>query len=90
VKTNLSKNAILGNGELLGKMDDNIKKGIPVEEACDDIMKAIFLKRYWVTLGSLYYQIGPKLSVLSESFTYYLGVSKYQSQMDTFERAKKS
>lgn len=55
VSTNISKNAILGNGELLGKVDDNIKKGIPVEEACDDIMTAIYLKRYWVSLGSLYY-----------------------------------
>jgi hypothetical protein len=58
----------------LNKTDDNIGKGIPVEEACDDIMKAIYLKRYWVSLGSLYYQIGPKLSALSENFTYYLGV----------------
>jgi short-subunit dehydrogenase len=55
VQTNISKNAILGNGDLLGKTDDNIGKGIPVEEAVEDIMKAIYLKRYWVTIGSLYY-----------------------------------
>jgi len=55
VQTNISKNAILGNGELLGKTDGNIEKGIPVEEAVEDIMKAIYLKRYWVTIGSIYY-----------------------------------
>ena len=34
VMTNISKNAMLGTGEKLGKVDDNIKKGIPVETAC--------------------------------------------------------
>lgn len=53
--TNISKNSMLGNGEKLGKVDENIKKGIPVDEACKDILKAVYLKRYWVTLGSLYY-----------------------------------
>jgi hypothetical protein len=51
--TNISKNAMLGNGEKLGKVDANIKKGIPVEECCQDILKAVFLKRYWITIGSL-------------------------------------
>jgi len=73
----------MGNGELLGKTDDNIGKGIPCEEACDDIVKAIYLKRYWVIIGSLYYQLGPKFTPLSENLTYYLGVNKYSSQVKT-------
>ena len=55
VKTNISKNAMLGNGDRLGKVDSNIEKGIPVEQASNDILKAIYLKRYWVTLGGLLY-----------------------------------
>jgi dehydrogenase/reductase SDR family protein 7B len=55
VMTNISKNAMMGNGDKMGKVDENIKKGIPVEVACEDILKAVYLKRYWVTLGSLFY-----------------------------------
>ena len=80
----------MGNGDLLGKTDDNIGKGIPVEEACEDIMKGIYLKRYWVIIGSLYYQIGTKFTPLSENLTYLLGVNKYQSQIKVLQKAKKS
>ncbi len=37
---------MLGTGDLLGKVDSNIEKGISVEDACEDILKAIYLKRY--------------------------------------------
>mmetsp|Transcript_22445 Transcript_22445/g.34723 ORF Transcript_22445/g.34723 Transcript_22445/m.34723 type:complete len:138 (-) Transcript_22445:168-581(-) len=55
IRTNLSKNAILGGGDRLGKMDSNIGKGLPVEKACEDILKGIYLKRYWLIIGSLFY-----------------------------------
>ena len=87
--TNISKNAMLGNGEKLGKVDENIKKGIPVDEACKDILKAVYLKRYWVTLGSLYYQICPKIAALSENVTGAMGRYYYKKQMNTLEKAKK-
>mmetsp|Transcript_2493 Transcript_2493/g.4192 ORF Transcript_2493/g.4192 Transcript_2493/m.4192 type:complete len:166 (+) Transcript_2493:250-747(+) len=35
VQTNISKNAKLGDGSDLGNLDQNIKKGMKVEEACD-------------------------------------------------------
>lgn len=35
IQTNISKNAMTGNGEVFGKIDENIKKGMPVNEAAD-------------------------------------------------------
>ena len=43
------------DGKTLGKTDSNISSGLSVEEACEDLIKAIYLKRYWITLGSFYY-----------------------------------
>ena len=51
VKTNISINALVGEGVPLGKMDDNIENGISCEEAVTDLCKAIYLKRFWITLG---------------------------------------
>ena len=51
VQTNVSLNALVGKGVPLGKLDDNIANGIPADEAVNDLVKAIYLKRYWVTLG---------------------------------------
>ena len=80
---------MLGNGEKLGKVDANIKKGIPVEECCQDILKAVFLKRYWITIGSLQYQVIPKLAALSETLTGILARHYYKKQMKTLQNAKK-
>ena len=35
VQTNISKNALLGNGEKFGKSDPNAKIGYPVDKAVD-------------------------------------------------------
>lgn len=55
VRTNIAKNAMTGDGKTLGKTDANIANGISVEEACQDLLKAIYLKKYWITLGSMYF-----------------------------------
>ena len=65
VKTNISKNALKGTGNSFGLRDTNHQKGIPVEDACEDIIKAIYLKRYWITIGSFKYVIGPKFIYLN-------------------------
>ena len=80
---------MLGNGDKLGKVDANIEKGIPVSEACEDIVKAVFLKRYWITIGSLYYQIAPKIGALSETLTGIMGRRYFKKQMKTLQNAKK-
>jgi len=69
VQTNISKNAMTGDMSKMGKTDQNISSGIPVESAVEDILKSTYQKRYWVTIGSLKYQIGPKLLALSENLT---------------------
>lgn len=43
VQTNISKNAKTGTGQVFGKVDENIKSGMPVEKAVDMILKAIYL-----------------------------------------------
>uniref|UniRef100_A0A7S3CJH3 Uncharacterized protein n=1 Tax=Strombidium rassoulzadegani TaxID=1082188 RepID=A0A7S3CJH3_9SPIT len=64
VQTNVSKNALVGEGKALGKTDANIGQGIPVEEACDDIVRAIYLRRRWVVIGGPYFQVVSKVANL--------------------------
>lgn len=51
VQTNISKNAKLGNGENFGKVDGNIKKGLKVENAVDQIIRALTLGRREYIVG---------------------------------------
>lgn len=55
VRTNISKNALVGKGENFGKTDTNIENGLTVEEACEDMIKAIYLKRFQLIVGSAFY-----------------------------------
>jgi short-subunit dehydrogenase len=45
IHTNISMNAATGSGKAFGMTDENIKAGIPVDVAVDNILKAIYLKR---------------------------------------------
>ena len=62
-------NAMVGNCQTLGKMDSNIKGGVPVNEAVSDLVKAMYLKRFWIHLGGFKYWITPRVLVLSETLT---------------------
>lgn len=66
------------DGKALGKTDSNIENGISVEEACEDLLKAIYLKKFWITLGSLYYQIAPRIMQISESGTYFFSMKNFK------------
>ena len=55
VQTNISKNAMLGDGSTFGKLDDNIKKGVPVDKAVTTILKAMTLKRAETCVGGGFY-----------------------------------
>lgn len=57
---------MVGEGVAFGKTDTNISGGIPAPEAVETLIKAMYLKRKWITLGSLYYIIVPKLMFISE------------------------
>lgn len=61
VRTNISNNAMTGTGEKFGKIDSNIANGMRVEDCCEQIMKAIVLKRTEVIIGGLQFQILPFL-----------------------------
>lgn len=53
VRTNISNNAVVGGGEKFGKIDSNIANGMKVQDCCEQIMKAIALRRTEVVIGSL-------------------------------------
>ena len=54
VATNISKFALVGEGVPMGKIDSNIG-GIKVDDACRDLVKAMYVKRDWITLEPFYY-----------------------------------
>jgi dehydrogenase/reductase SDR family member 7B len=51
VQTNISKNAMTGSGGKFGKVDSNIKNGLPVSEACEQIIKALVVGRTEFIVG---------------------------------------
>ncbi len=59
VQTNISSNALTGQGSKFGKTDTNIANGMKVEECCMWIMKAVALKRTELVIGNLVLQILP-------------------------------
>lgn len=74
IKTDIVKNALAGTqGQTFGVDDCNIESGMTVQYAVDILIKAMYLKRNQVTIGSFFYYILPKLCFLSESFTNLVG-----------------
>ena len=66
VQTNISKNAMIGNGETFGKTDDNIGKGMTCAAACDQIIKAMALKRTeFIVADKLFYHVIPFITMWS-------------------------
>ena len=61
VRTNISRNALVGEGASFGSSDSNIENGITADVACDDLVKAIYLRKHWITLGSTYFQVVPRI-----------------------------
>ena len=54
----------MGEGVSFGNSDSNIENGIPVDVACEDLIKAIYLRKHWITLGSTYFQVVPRIQIL--------------------------
>lgn len=73
VRTDIAKNALLGDGTVMGKQDSSIGQGIPVDEACDEYCKAIFFKRTEYIIGSLYFHGLLRFLSISEWGTYFYG-----------------
>jgi len=51
IHTNISNNSLVGDSQTFGKTDSNIKNGLPADQAASDIIKAIYLKQFTLTVG---------------------------------------
>jgi short-subunit dehydrogenase len=79
VQTNISKNAATGSGQSFGRLDDNIGQGMPVDQAVDIILKATYLERHEVIVGSPALWFVTRLCFLSSIFDTIAGKVKYRS-----------
>jgi short-subunit dehydrogenase len=87
VKTNISLNAMTSTGEKFGKVDSNIDKGQPVDEACMDILKAMHLGRTEVMIGDLKTQLLPLL-VSNNTVAQFLSQKFYKHQHTIKDKAE--
>jgi dehydrogenase/reductase SDR family member 7B len=78
VKTNISRNAVLGGGQAFGKTDSNHLTGIEVDYAADFILRSIYLKYDEVILGRILYHILPSLCFLSTTINNFIGKIAYK------------
>ena len=51
VRTNISANAVVADGRSFGKLDSNIAKGMPVDEAADHIIRCMALGKTETVIG---------------------------------------
>lgn len=73
VQTNISKNALTGDGSKFGKLDANIKKGISADKCVNQILKAMTLNIAEMTIGGTMYKVlYHVMTVLPQFFTDYL------------------
>jgi len=63
IRTNISANAMTGDGTKFGKLDPNIAKGMACDEAASQTLKAIQLNISEFILGGFIMQMAPYLSV---------------------------
>ena len=89
VQTNISKNATTGSGEAFGKLDDNIKRGIPVDVAVEQIIQAVAIGRSQIILGKIMYHILPLICFLSSTINDKMNSLLYKKQLDVIAKAKK-
>ncbi len=87
VKTNISKNAVLGGGQTFGKTDTNISSGIEVDEAVDTILRATYLKYDEVIVGRIEYHILPSLCFLSSTINNLIGKIAYKRSQNAIANA---
>jgi hypothetical protein len=85
----MSKNAVTGDGTSFGKLDENIKKGMPVDKAVNRILKAIYLRDRECYLCSAFYKFVVTLSALSGNVTNPPCHTQYQDQLRVMNAAKK-
>lgn len=85
VKTNISKNAVLGEGQSFGKTDLNIQSGIDVDVAVDTILRATYLGYDEVIVGRIPYHIVPSLCFLSSTINNIIGSIAYKRSKEAIK-----
>ena len=86
VNTNCSRNALVADGSTYGMQEDYIKEGMSSDECARQIIKAMYLRRSSITLGSWYLYFAPKILFVSESLnTWYLTLSYHKKKQDVIE-----
>lgn len=76
-----------GSGEKFGKVDGNIKKGQPVGEACDHIMRAMYLGLTEVMIGDWLVQLLPYL-MANTKLAQFLSQKFYKRQQNIKSKAE--
>ena len=76
-----------GTGEKFGKLDSNIKNGMSVKEASDQIIRALTVGRTEFIVGDLSVQVLPYLA-LWEWLVGKISDMKYKSQLKTKAKAE--
>lgn len=89
VKTNISKNALTGDGQTFGKVDANIAKGMPVEKAISFILKGMELDIAELTIGGTYYKVLYHVAhLLPQSVYDHFAAKTLRKQIDARDKAK--
>ena len=78
VQTNISSNAMTGDGQKFGKLDSNIAKGITVQNCVTQILKAMAIKKIELIVGRTWTQFIP-LIVSSSTVMDWQMDKKYKS-----------
>ena len=80
VQTSISENAVTGSGKKFGKTDINTKNGMKVEDCCEEILKALNLKRTEVMIGNLSVHLIPLVAQF-EFLTSMIGDWQYKKHL---------
>ncbi|MHA3103184.1 SDR family oxidoreductase [Acinetobacter sp. ANC 3791] len=70
VKTNVSLNALTGNGEAQGFQDEAIEQGLDADEFAQQTVKALLQNQEYIVIGGRKEKLGVMLSRLSPSILY--------------------
>lgn len=80
VRTNCAKFALVGSGVPIGKQEGKILNQISAEDAAIDLIKAMYVKRSWITLeGGYYWTVYLRLQLLiGEMYNKHQYTQKYR------------
>eukprot|EP00743_Colponemidia_sp_Colp-15_P005605 GILK01006027.1.p1 GENE.GILK01006027.1~~GILK01006027.1.p1 ORF type:complete len:307 (-),score=40.10 GILK01006027.1:83-1003(-) len=88
VKTNISVNAVLGDGKKFGKLDSNIAKGMDVTYAASEIIHALRQKTEELMLCGAFYKAATYAKVLCPSVLSWGLRRQVKKQISAMEAAK--